>query len=217
MTRPRLLDLCCCAGGASVGYARAGFEVVGVDSEPQPRYPGTFIQADALTISLDGYDAYHVSPHCQHFSMASTFHPGTKERYPDQIAAFRARLQATGKPYIIENVAGAPLLRAVMLCGHMFGLRTYRHRYFESNMLLFQPEHRKHIVRAAGPGAIARDDQFWSVGGHFGQKDKAQRALGIDWMTTTHEIAQAIPPAYTDYLGAQLLYALRTTESGGAA
>ena len=205
----KLLDLCCCAGGASYGYALAGFEVIGVDLEAQPDYPFEFHQADALTFPLDGFDAIHVSPHCQHFSLASTFHPGTREKYPDQILSFRERLEAASKPYIMENVAGSSVRKDVMLCGTMFNLQVIRHRYFESNVHLFSPHHpdicRKHLVKVAKPGAIAHGDEYWSVGGHFGKKDRAQRAMGIDWMKTQYEIAQAIPPAYTKFLGDQLM------------
>src|SRR5205823_12975399 len=100
--------------------------------------------------------------------LATGFHPEAREKHPDYIDIMRKRLQASGKPYIIENVIGAPVKRSIMLCGAMFGLRVYRHRLFESNMLLFQPHHPKHIIRAAKPGAIARPDEFWCVGGHFG-------------------------------------------------
>ena len=205
MKKRRLLDLFCCAGGAAVGYARAGFEVVGVDIQPQPSYPFRFYQADALTFPLDGFDVIHASPPCQRFSLASRFHPGVQERYPDYLEVMRQRLHRTGKPYILENVVGAPLVSPVLLCGAMFGLRVYRHRLFESNVFLFRHPHLRHRVKAAAPGAIARDDEFWSVGGHFGRKEEAQRAMGIDWMTSVHEIAQAIPPAYTEWLGRQLL------------
>jgi DNA (cytosine-5)-methyltransferase 1 len=204
MVKPRLLDLCCGAGGAAKGYADAGFEVIGVDIQEQPRYPFTFIQGDALTIPLDDFDAYHASPLCQRFSLASYFH-GVHNNYPDLIDPIRKRLQATGKPYIIENVVGAPLENTVVLCGATFGLRVYRHRLFESNMLLLAPPHQRHRVMAARPGAIAQSDEYWSVGGHFGHKHEAQQSMGIDWMETQKEIAQAIPPAYTAWLGYQLL------------
>jgi DNA (cytosine-5)-methyltransferase 1 len=202
--KPRLLDLCCGAGGAAVGYARAGFEVVGVDINPQPNYPFTFYQDDALTFPLAGYDFYHASVPCKYWSKATAFHPGAREKHVSLIERMRQRFQQTGLSYVLENVEGAPLLNPVKLCGHMFGLRVYRHRLFESNILLLQPRHRKHTVKAAGPGAIARDGQFWSVGGHFGHKEEAQRAMGIDWMKRVEEIAQAIPPAYTECLGLQL-------------
>jgi DNA (cytosine-5)-methyltransferase 1 len=205
--KPRLLDLGCKAGGAAVGYARAGFEVVGVDIEPQPNYPFRFLQADMLTCSLDGFDAYHVSAPCERFSLASWFHHN-HERHPDLITPMRQRLQVTGKPYVLENVIGAPLRTPLVLCGAMFGLRVYRHRLFESNLLLFQPTHPRHQVKAAAPGAIARADEFWCVGGHFGHKEEAQAAMGIDWMKTVQEIAKAIPPAYTEWIGRQLLNVL---------
>lgn len=209
MRKLRLLDLCCKAGGCSVGYARAGFEVVGVDIEPQPNYPFEYIQADALTFSLAGFDAVVMSPPCPRFSRATSFHRGAREKHPSLIEPFRTKAQVSGLPYVIENVEGAPLYCPIKLCGSMFGLRTYRHRLFESNIPLVAPPHKKHRAPVAGPGAIAKDGEFWSVGGHFGQKDRAQReALGIDWMKTQEEIANAIPPAYTEWIGKQLMHFL---------
>ena len=200
----RLLDLFCKAGGCSMGYHLAGFEVVGVDIEPQPNYPFTFICADALTFPLDGFDVIHASPPCQRYSFASYFH-GSHVEHPDLIDTVRERLQASGKPYVIENVERSPVQNAIKLCGTMFGLQVYRHRLFESNILLFQPAHPRHTAKAAKPGAIAGPGEFWCVGGHFGQKDKAQRAMGINWMKTQSEIANAIPPAYTEFIGKQLM------------
>lgn len=194
-----------------MGYYRAGFEVVGVDIEPQPSYPFKFHQADALTFDLAGFDVIAVSPPCQGYSQASYFHRGTREKYPLLIGAFRERLQASGLPYIIENVEKAlpDMQSPILLCAEMFGLRTYRHRLFESNIPLYAPYHPPHILPVAGPGAIAREGQYWSVGGHFGQKERAQReALGIDWMKTPEEMANAIPPIYTEWIGLQLLQAL---------
>jgi DNA (cytosine-5)-methyltransferase 1 len=194
-----------------MGYSRAGFEVVGVDIEPQPSYPFKFHQADALTFDLSGFDVIAVSPPCQGYSQASYFHRGAREKHPLLIAAFRERLQASGLPYIIENVEKAlpHMYNPILLCAEMFGLRTYRHRLFESNIALYAPYHPPHIMPVAGPGAIARVGQYWSVGGHFGQKERAQReALGIDWMKTPEEMANAIPPIYTEWLGLQLLQAL---------
>lgn len=204
LQKPLLLDLFCGAGGAAVGYERAGFQVVGVDIKPQPHYPFRFIQDDALTFPLAGYAAYHGSPVCKRWSKASSFHPGASKKYPDFITPTRERFQATGKPYVLENVVGAPLLNPVKLCGAVFGLRVYRHRLFESNVLLFQPQHQRHKAKAAAPGAIAKDGEFWSVGGHFGNKDDAAQAMGVTWMQTVDEIAQAIPPAYTEWIGRQL-------------
>jgi DNA (cytosine-5)-methyltransferase 1 len=211
MSKFRLLDLCCGAGGCSVGYARAGFEVVGVDLEPQPDYPFEFHQADALAFPLAGFDAVVVSPPCPGYSQATSFHRGARARHPLLIGAFRERLQASGLPYVIENVerARAFMRSPILLCGEMFGLRTYRHRLFESNFPLQQPAHPVHRIPVAGPGAIACVGQYWSVGGHFGQKDRAQReALGIDWMHRVEDIANAIPPVYTEWVGLQLLQVL---------
>jgi DNA (cytosine-5)-methyltransferase 1 len=187
-----------------MGYARAGFEVVGIDIEPQPDYPFTFIQADALTFPLAGFDAYHASPTCKGFSQAAWFHH-SQDRHANLIPALRSRLAATGKPYIIENVAGAPLRKHLMLCGEMFGLDVVRHRYFESNIRFVQPRHRRHVKPTGKPGAIPAEGQHWCIGGHFGHKEAAARAMGIDWMTRRDDIAQAIPPPYTEYLGRQLL------------
>lgn len=215
MGKPKLLDLFCGAGGSAAGYAQAGFEVVGVDNRPQPNYPYTFILADALEFlaadGLAGFDAAHASCPCQAFSTASLYHH-VKARHPNLIPATRSYLEKAGIPYVIENVAGAPLHKAIMLCGTMFGLQVYRHRYFESNLFLFQPDHLRHTAKASKPGAIPKPGEFWSPVGNFGHKNDAQRAMGIDWMRITgskdREIAQAIPPAYTKWIGAQLMAAI---------
>lgn len=211
MKKPRLLDLCCKAGGASMGYARAGFDVTGVDLEPQPDYPFLFYQTDALTFSFLGFHAVAVSPPCPGYSSATFFHRGARTKHPLLIGTFRDRLQASGLPYVIENVerARSYMNSPILLCGEMFGLRTYRHRLFESNISLQQPEHPRHYLPVAGPGAIAQTGEYWSVGGHFGHKDRAQReALGIDWMREVEDIANAIPPVYTEWIGLQLLQVL---------
>lgn len=204
MDKPVLLDLCCCAGGAARGYHDAGFEVIGVDIAPQPNYPYRFLQADGLdyldSADLSQVSAIHVSAPCQGFSLASHFH-GVQGNYPNLIPLFRSRLRDLNKPYVIENVAGAPLEKSIMLCGTMFGLNVVRHRYFETNILILQPHHVKHTRRTGKPGAIPAENEYWCVGGHFGQKDRAQAAMGIDWMKTQHEIAEAIPPAYTRHIG----------------
>ena len=199
--KPRLLDLCCGAGGAAVGYARAGFEVIGVDINLQPNYPFTFYQADAMTFPLEGFNFVHASVPCPYWSRATGFHPGARAKHTPLIEPMRARLQVAGLPYILENVERAPLLNPIKLCGHMFGLRVYRHRLFESNLLLLQPAHRKHEAKAADASRTPAPDQFWSVCGHFGHKQEAAAAMGIDWMKRVEEIAQAIPPAYTEVSG----------------
>ena len=202
----RLLDLCCGAGGAAEGYARAGFEVVGVDVLPQPHYPFTFHQADALTFPLDGFDAYHASPPCQAYSVTRSFHPETAAAYPVIIEPLRERLQATGSPYVIENVPGAPLIDPVMLCGSMFRLRTVdgwlkRHRLFECNFAVHQLEcaHPDHIPCLGVYGGGGR------VGStRRGTAYERRDMMGIWWMTTD-ELNEAIPPAYTEYIGAHIL------------
>lgn len=204
----RLLDLCCCAGGAAKGYARAGFDVTGVDIGPQPRYPFRFIQADVVTLDLDflrSFDAIHASPPCQHYTPLGALHP--HKSYPDLVGPVRAMLDASGRPYIIENVMSAPLIKArsVVLCGSMFGLRTYRHRRFESNIKLHAPEHPKHTVRTATKQRKQRWEEGWnisitgSVGTYVGPE-----AMGVDWMNS-RELCEAIPPAYTEFLGRQLI------------
>lgn len=214
--KPLLLDLFCGGGGAAKGYYDAGFDVIGVDILPQPNFPYTFIQADALTFPLDGYDAYHASVLCQGFTQMLNRNGHLKEKYPNYIDVMRQRFLATGKTYVIENVEGARsfLVNPIMLCGNMFGLRVYRHRLFESNILLLAHSHIKHRVKAAHSGTVPDPDQFWCPVGNFGQKDDAQKAMGISWMKTTgsknREIAQAIPPAYTKYIGEQLLAVLES-------
>ncbi len=132
MTRPRLLDLFCGAGGAAMGYHRAGFDVVGVDHNPQPRYPFEFHQADAMSFPLDGFDAIHASPPCQAYSAGTANLRAAGKTYPDLLAATRERLAAQAAPWVIENVPGAPMRCDVMLCGSMFRLPgLIRHRWFE--------------------------------------------------------------------------------------
>ncbi len=197
MNKPRLLDLFCGAGGAAVGYALAGFEVTGVDIRAQPRYPFQFVLADAMTFPLDGYDVIHASPPCQNYSTLKQFPSNQGREYPDLLPHVRRILQQSGKVWIIENVIGAPIESGVILCGTMFGLKTLRHRHFESSVLLFQPHHRKHA------GTVMNGD-YISVRQHFGALQKGRDALGVQWMKTDFEIAQAIPPAYTEWVGQQI-------------
>lgn len=223
MSRPRLLDLFSGAGGAARGYQLAGFHVTGVDSKPMPRYAGDeFIQADALDyLAAYGheYDAIHASPPCQGYSRMRHL-PWLKDRvYPMLIPATRAALEATGKTWCMENVEGAPMQNGITLCGATFGLRVYRHRMFESNVLLLAPPHRKHTV-VIGKGRMLNRPQdpegMLSISGHsFPSGDAPKRAMQIDWMTRD-ELAQAIPPAFTEYIGLQLRNALANREMAAA-
>jgi len=200
--RPRLLDLFCGAGGAAVGYHRAGFDVVGVDVKPQPRYPFEFHQADAMTFPLGGFDAIHASPPCQ----------GSLSRC---VSAF----MATGLPWVIENVMDAPL-EGIWLCGTMFGYELLRHRRFESSLFMLQPGHAPHSVvlapggrslakRYAGhgiTGAAVKEINRDSIAGHFTNIERARRLMDIDWMRRD-ELAESIPPYFTEYIGKQIIRA----------
>ena len=216
--KPRLLDLFCKAGGASVGYARAGFEVEGVDIEPQPHYPFKFYQADALTFPLEGYDAYHASPPCLKYTLAGVVHRNKGKIYPDLIGATRCRLVLAGKPYIIENVPPAArfLISPITLCGVYFGLGVFRHRKFECGFPVPQPLHTKH------DGKIG-DGKYFSVAGGSGRWkswgtvyrnvskgtiEQWRQAMGIDWMLRS-EIKDAIPPAYTEYIGKYMMLVIK--------
>jgi DNA (cytosine-5)-methyltransferase 1 len=213
MSRPKLLDLFCCAGGAGMGYYRAGFDVVGVDVEPQPNYPFAFVQADALTFDVAGFDAIHASPPCQanlHGLGAVNRVLGREYAHVDLIPETRAKLRAAGVPYVIENVVGAALLAPVRYCGSSFGLPIHRHRLFESSVLLLAPmcEHdrlreRKYWTSARGKGEATRGYTV-QVYGNGGEREQWGPALGIDWMTP-EELTQAIPPAYTEHIGHQLM------------
>lgn len=215
MTRPKLLDLGCCAGGASAGYVRAGFDVTGVDIAPQPRYPFRFVQGDMLTFPLDGFDVVHVSPPCQRFSDLA-HRNGNAHAWPDLITPMRERLQAWGGVWVIENVEGAPLVRPTTLCGTMFaGLRVIRHRLFESNVALSAPPHRvphplvfTHDKRKAHYGKLDQRTAYVQVtGGGNATVANKRAAMGIAWATGA-ELNEAIPPAYTEYVGGQLQAAL---------
>ena len=202
MQKPRALDLFCCAGGAGMGLHRAGFEVVGVDIVPQPRYPFEFHQADALTYPLESFDFVWASPPCQVHSITASLHRHRVRKHLDLIAPVRARLAASGAPYVIENVMGAPLLNPIMLCGTMFGLRVYRHRLFETSFFLLAPPHGKHTQGSTGSHrGYSRDNPMVCVAGHNFKKEEGEEAMGIDWMTNRAQLAQAIPPAYSEFLG----------------
>lgn len=220
-----LLDLFCCAGGAGAGYASAGFKVVGVDIEPQPRYPFAFIQADVMALDdrfLRFFDAIHASPPCQRYSDLAKRN-GNAEDHPDLVGPIRDRLRATRRPYVIENVEGAPLLNPVKLCGTMFpGLRVQRHRMFESNIHLMAPQCGAHPLvytrdkRKAHYGKLNEMTAFVQVtGGGNCSKAAAADAMGIDWMTKD-ELNEAIPPKYTHFIGQQLMRHLTAGRSAAA-
>ena len=224
--KPRLLDLFCGAGGVAVGYDRAGFEVVGVDIKPQQHFPFEFIQADALEYLKDHgheYDVIHASPPCQRYSVASKSWNGKPESHPDLVDPTRTALQATGKTWVIENVVGAPLRNPITLCGTMFPeLRVIRHRLFECSIPLTTPPHGKHplcyTMRKDRPHYRKLDDQIAYVtvtGGANCSKKAAQSAMGIDWMTK-QEMNEAIPPAYTELIGRQLIKHLKITKGKNA-
>lgn len=228
MSKPRLLDLFCGAGGCSVGYARAGFDVVGVDIEPQPDYPFEFVQIDALQflrdlISTDcwygdnpvfRFDAIHASPPCQAFSLASLYQGAEKraEKYLDLVDETRDLLEATGLPYVMENVEGSPLRRDLVLCGEMFGLRVHRHRVFElGGWFAMQPRHAPHRLKGALHNCHIEDGHARQVAGNYADHADASDAMGIDWMDRK-ALAQAIPPAYCTFIGEQLISHLNSVE-----
>lgn len=204
---PVLLDLFCGAGGAARGYMDAGFYVVGVDLKPQPRYAGNvFIQADALAYPLDGFAAIHASPPCQaHSSLNAIW----KRDHPDLVDATRERLEASGVPWVIENVPGAPLRNPIVLCGSHFrlgsnGRQLRRHRLFESNIPMMAPKchHVGQPVGVYGHGGGGQQTR-----GYKGTKAEYVEAMEMPWATKA-EIAQAIPPAYTRHVGGFLLQAV---------
>lgn len=195
-----------------MGYHLAGFEVVGVDVVAQPRFPFVFHRADALVFPLDGFDVVHASPPCQAWS---DLQKQSKRVYPDFIGPVRDRLLAAGVPFVIENVEGAPLVGPVVLCGTMFaGLRVIRHRLFESSLELAQPAHPAHPLvfthdkRKAHYGRLDQDTSFVQVtgGGNCTVANK-RAAMGVPWMTGG-EANEAIPPAYTECVGRQLMEVL---------
>lgn len=219
MSDLKLLDLFCGAGGAGEGYRRAGFDVDGVDIEPHHYPPGRFFQNDAMLFRrfayLDGFDAIHASPPCQGYSTMSAL-PNAKE-YPKLIGELRKLLEAWGGPYVIENVVGArsDMRDPVMLCGSMFGLsglgrdgvrrQLRRHRLFESNIPILAPQcqHHGEPVGIYGNGGGGKQTR-----GYKAHLEDAREALGIDWMSMD-DLREAIPPAYTEYVGNHLAEHIR--------
>lgn len=209
MSRPLVLDLFCGAGGCAVGYHRAGFDVLGVDIRPSPRYPFPCVRADALeflqTANLAPITMIHASPPCQRYSRAQVLQGRT---HPDLVPAVRAALVATGKPYVIENVVGAPLIHPVTLCGLMFGLRVFRHRLFETDGWLLSPPHEPHGDRRIGKDGFCcpagdGDSGRRRIPSDHRRVDVWRQGMEIAWMTRD-ELAQAVPPAYTQWVGDQI-------------
>jgi hypothetical protein len=217
--KPVLLDAYCGAGGAARGYQLAGFYVVGVDIAPQPRYAGDeFYVGEAIEfIRRHGreFDAIHASPPCQRYSTATSRNRRAIHRaHPDLLPATRAALVAVERPYVIENVPGAPIHGTIMLCGSSFGLDVRRHRWFESSVMLFglpcQHDRQAPRFRSLDSRRVGKLAAVVGVHGsvnYAGEFAIRCRAMGIDWMTNA-ELTQAIPPAYCEHVGAQVLRAL---------
>jgi len=203
--RLRALDLFCCGGGASMGLHRAGFDVVGVDIEPQPHYPFPFIQADAMAIDVRGFDFIWASPPCQAYTLCQRIRGN---EHPDLIEPTRRKLQAAGAPWCIENVVGAPLVNPIELCGAMFGLRTYRHRLFECSFPIVAPLHPEHTAPLRKMGRPVRDGEFIHVVGNFSGAQLARDAMGISNKMPRDKLREAIPPAYAEYIGRAAIEAI---------
>ena len=226
--KPKLLDLYCGAGGCAAGYSKAGFDVTGVDIKPQPNYPFEFIQADALEILRDTdfisqFSVIHASPPCQAYSRAKGLsqarNNGKYGNHLDLIPPTRDLLIQTGKPYVIENVAGSPLIDPIKLFGSQFkNLYTQRERWFESNVPLQEPSIGRQKMRTPSAGNGIGEDGSISIAGSGGVRGLNAKQIrlywgfamgGIDWMTRK-ELAEAIPPVYTEFIGRQLIEYLKT-------
>jgi len=213
----RVLDLFCGGGGAAMGLHQAwpDAEIVGVDIKPQPRYPFTFVQADAMTYPLEGFDFIWASPPCQAWSSMQRANVMRKD-HPQLINTTRSRLAASGVAWTIENVPEAPLLNPVTLCGLSFGLRVLRHRNFESSFPILPLAHKKHQRQPKVRGKTSQDylDGLAHIGFTTGSNIAAFRdAMGCPWMTTT-EARQAIPPAYSRYIAEQYSQSLVVAAGG---
>ena len=220
MSAPRLLDLFCCAGGAAMGYHRAGFEVVGVDIAPQPNYPFEFVQADAVNYAAKHgheFDVIHASPPCQGYLNLGAVNRklGRDYDHPNLIAATRRRLQDTGKRYVIENVQDArrELIYPVRICGTGLGRPIRRHRLFESNVPLegVACDHGRFTEpkywTGWRPNGEKRLSTVVQIYGNAGGREHWPAALGVDWMTA-REMTECVPPSYTEHLGRQLMASL---------
>ncbi|MGW2207152.1 SAM-dependent methyltransferase [Streptomyces sp. NPDC001774] len=203
--RPRLLDAFCCQGGASAGYAAAGFDVTGIDLHPQPRYPYRFIQGDAIAyIHEHGreYDVIVGSPPCQFYSRTWKIQ---QRDHPALIAPTRQAMQATGRPWVIENVEEArnELRNPVTLCGASFGLHTYRHRLFEASFPITVPDHPVHTHPTVKMGRPLKPGDWYHAVGHFSNVPYVRADMRVPWMSRDG-ISECIPPAYTEWIGRQV-------------
>jgi DNA (cytosine-5)-methyltransferase 1 len=207
----KLLDLFCGVGGASVGYHQAGFEVHGVDLKHGKRYPFTYLRADVLDVLKDKdfinqFDVIHASPPCQTHSITKHLRnaQGNSTSKIDLIPETREALIASGKPYIIENVPGSPLINPIQLCGSSFSLKVRRHRLFESNMPLVgsKCDHKAQGRPVGVYGSL--NDEIPKGGKTASTIDEARKAMDMDWAIWT-ELVEAIPPAFTKYLGGQIV------------
>jgi DNA (cytosine-5)-methyltransferase 1 len=211
--KPILIDACCGAGGATKGYQRVGFHVIGVDIAPQPNYCGDeFVQMDVIEfldtqVYARGPVAFHASVPCQAYSPTWKIQ---KNEHPDLVGPVRQIMREYGLPYVIENVPGSPLIDPVELCGAMFPpLQVYRHRLFETSFPLPQPPHVPHTARQVKMGRPAESNEWLQVVGNFSGAERAREAMGTPWMTRS-EMAEAIPPAYTEWVGRFLLDHINT-------
>ena len=226
----KLLDLFCCCGGISKGFHDSGFECTGVDIKDDHQYPYEFIQSDVFDLPLsffEQFDIIHASPPCQFYIPTNKWRENT---YPDLIDKTRQLLLRVGKPFIIENVQGAPVRKDLRLCGEMFGLRVIRHRLFEIHgFTIMQPKHEKHKLSVMNGSAIGvytgginpgfwgdkkkqqefrkkrKDSYYACVAGHGGQSysfklEDWKKAMGIDWVDNKEHLTQMIPPAYSNYI-----------------
>lgn len=213
--RPRLLDLFCGAGGAGYGYAQAGFDVVGVDIRPQPRFPFQFVQADAMEVLAEPkylmqFSVIHASPPCQRYTALQRV-ARNAHNHPDLVPQVAEMLRSRNQPYVIENVPGAPLRDPLLLCGEVFGLEVVRHRLFETNRPLFSRGCR-HVRGGTATGKYVSFKRATAPGRTQPPRQshrEYREAMKVDWMSI-RESREAIPPAYTRYLGAQLLALLRS-------
>lgn len=208
----KLLDLFCGAGGAGRGYQEAGFDVTGIDIAPQPHYPARFIRADVLSLRrhyLREFDFIHASPPCQHFTAYRRAVPDITERYQDLVEPTRDLLEAAGVPYVIENVPSAPIRPDLVLCGSQFGLDVRRHRWFElggfSAMGAGGCNHKGWQRRYKSSSTRTNLRYTIEVGAWDEKLSDQKAAMGVDWEITVRELSEAIPPAYTKFIGEQFI------------